>query len=165
MSPCTFFNLEKIVFVQTSSTGVDISHVCCVYIWEHWETQMYIYTTYRPSAKKVPVDPNPRSWEQATFAASTLKPYEHTWVHTPSNCIWSLPAVELPPTNLSLPRLLSLLFTTSFKHECKILTKTIYMNACLSLGRPLLLLYIIIIVDYPCSVHTSSTYCTELQQL
>ena len=81
---------------------------------EHWAPQQVHYSTYRPPVYAVPVDPNPSSCEQATFAADGLKPAEHTCVHSPSNCIWSHPSVELPPINLRLPRSLSLLFTTGF---------------------------------------------------
>ena len=65
----------------------------------------------------VPVDPNPSSSEQATLAAVVLKASEHTGVHNPSNFICSLPAVELPPVSLSLPRSMSLLFTSNVEYK------------------------------------------------
>ena len=110
--------LHSSAYVNRVWTGVDMYHMHCIYMnWNIENHNTYIYRTYRPSVCTVPVDPNPSSCEQATFAASALKPSEHTWVHSPSNCIWSLPAVELPLINLTLPRSLSLLFTTNFIDE------------------------------------------------
>ena len=58
-----------------------MSHMRALHIYINLNIEnhnTYIYSTYRPFVCTVPVDPNPSSSEQATFAASVLKPYEHT---------------------------------------------------------------------------------------